>query len=101
MVGEHERAARLGSLLLENQNPATQPFVAIATAAAFMQVGAFDEVLALVDRMQPPVLPRLRDAMMLAAAHAAMRKAARSSMKQPPTVEDSQRRSSLGVTSAR
>ena len=83
MVGEHERAARLGSLLLEKQNPATQPFVAIATAAALVQIGAFDDVLALVDRMEPPVLPRLRDAMMLAGAHAAMRKAARPSKEIP------------------
>ena len=74
LFGDYRIAGALGTTLLADGNPAHRPFVTVATASALLHTGAYDEVLALLGRMQSPVPARLRDAMTLLAAHAAQRK---------------------------
>ena len=74
LFGDYRITGALGMALLADGNPARRPFVTVATASALLHTGAYDEVLALLGRMQPPVPARLRDAMTLLAAHAAQRK---------------------------
>ena len=69
LTRDYALAAKLGQTLLAERNPARRPFVAVATAAAHRRLGDDDALREIIERIEPPTPPGLREALTLIAAH--------------------------------
>lgn len=68
LLRDYDTVAEIGPSLLE-ENPATRPYVTVATATAHLRLGEYDQVLELFKRIEPPAHPGLMDAVALLTAH--------------------------------
>ena len=74
LLRDYETTARLGGILLEQAPPDGAPYVRVATAAARLRLGQYEQVLTMLEALPETTPQPLAQAMTLLAAHAAARK---------------------------